>query len=195
MPFEGIYKRVFGTPTIGGLWLMYGAEKHGKTWGALLLSDYLSKFEKVLYVSAEQGFDKEFQESVKRAKLEPSNSRLQFLEYEPIEDIKERLCKRRAPKIVVLDNLTIYNEELRAKGIKNLIQEFANVTFVCVAHEERNKPYTATAMMASKLAKILIRVQGLVMTIGGRVPGGMLTVDDEKAELFYGNKIKKDGLQ
>lgn len=189
IPFEGVYREVFGTPTVGGIWLIYGAEKHGKTWGALLLSEYLSNFEKVLYVSAEQGVDKEFQDSIKRAKLTPDNKRLQFLEYEPIEEVKVLLERRRAPKIVVLDNLTIYNEELRAKGIKALIQEFPNVTFICVAHEERNKPYTATAMMASKLAKVIIRVQGLMMTVGGRVPGGLLTIDEEKAKLFHGQNI------
>ncbi len=186
MPFDGIHKEIFGTPTIGGIWLIYGAEKHGKTWGGVLLADYLSQFEKVLYVSAEQGIDLEFQQSIKRAKLDSNNSKVQFLEYEPIEDIKEKLKRRRAPKIVVLDNLTIYNEELRAKGVKSLIQEFPNVTFIMVAHEERNKPYTATAMMASKLAKVIIRVQGLMMTVGGRVPGGVIAIDEEKAQLFHG---------
>ncbi len=189
MPFDGIYRKVFGTPTIGGLWLLSGPEKHGKTWGALLLSDYLSRFEKVLYVSAEQGIDLEFQQSIKRAKLDPTNSRVQFLEYEPIDEIKEKLKRRRAPKIVVLDNLTIYNEELRARGVKALIQEFPNVTFICVAHEERGKPYTATAAMVSKLAKVLIRVKGLTMLVSGRVPGGTLVVDEEKAKLFHGDKI------
>lgn len=189
MPFDGIYKEVFGTPTIGGLWLIYGAEKHGKTWGALLLAEYLSRFEKVLYVSAEQGIDKEFQDAIKRANLTADNKRLHFLEYEPIEEVKVLLKRRRAPKIAVLDNLTIYNEELRAKGVKELMQEFSNVTFLCVAHMERNKPYTATAMMASKLAKVLIRVEGLTMTVGGRVPGGILTIDEEKAALYHGQKI------
>lgn len=189
MPFDGIYKEVFGTPTVGGLWLIYGAEKHGKTWGALLLAEYLSRFEKVLYVSAEQGIDKEFVDSVKRAKISVENKHLQFCEYEPIEDIKEKLNRRRAPKIVVLDNLTIYNEELRAKGIKELIKEYPYVQFLGVAHMERNKPYTATAMMVSKLAKVLIRVEGLTMTVGGRVPGGILTIDEEKAALYHGQKI------
>ncbi len=189
LPFTGVFKKVFGTPTLGGLWLMFGAEKHGKTWGALLLADYLSVFEKVLYVSAEQGVDMEFQQSVKRAKLDTDNSRIQFLEYEPIEDLKIRLKRRRAPKIVVLDNLTIYNEELRARGVKALIQEFPNVTFICVAHEDRGKPYTATAAMVSKLAKVLIRVKGLTMLVSGRVPGGTLTIDEEKARLFHGQNI------
>lgn len=189
MPFEGVWKETFGTPTVGGIWLMYGAEKHGKTWGALLLSDYLSRFGKVLYVSAEQGIDKEFVDSIKRAKLEVDSSRVHFTEYEMIEDIKVKLQRRNAPKVVVLDNLTIYNEELRAKGIKELMQEFPKVLWLCVAHEERNKPYTATAMMASKLAKVLIRVEGLTMTVGGRVRGGILTIDEEKAALYHGQKI------
>ena len=56
-----------------------------------------------------------------------------------------------------------------------------------MAHEERNKPYTAAAIMASKLAKVLIRVQGLQLNVFGRVPGGVLKIDENKASLYYGS--------
>lgn len=90
----------------------------------------------------------------------------------------------------MLDNLTIYNEELKANGIKKLKQDFPNHLFLCVAHEERNKPYTAAASMASKLAKVIIRVSGLVLICGGRIPGGNLLIDEEKALLIHGESIK-----
>lgn len=192
MPFTGIWREVFGTPTLGGIWLIYGKEKNGKTWGALLLADYLSAFERVLYVSAEQGLDMEFQDACKRAKIEATNKRLHFIEYEPIEDLRERLSKRRAPRIVVLDNLTIYNEEMKAKGVKDLAQDYPNTTFILIAHEERNEPYTASANMASKLAKVIIRTQGLRMIVGGRVAGGILDIDEEKAMLFHGQNIEEE---
>lgn len=184
--FTGIWHEVFGMPTTSGIWLIYGREKNGKTWGTLLLSAYLSQFEKVLYISAEEGTDMEFTAALKRAKINSNNTNINFIEYEPIEDLYIRLKKRRAPKIVVIDNLTIYNEELKASGVKKLKQAFPNTLFICVAHEERNKPYTAAANMASKLAKVIIRVQGLLLIVGGRVPGGTLKIDEEKASLFHG---------
>lgn len=185
--FTGIWRQIFGTPTKSGIWLIYGKEKNGKTWGTLLIAAYLSFFCRVLYVSAEEGADKEFQEACKRAKIDVGNNIL-IIEYEPIEELYKRLKSRKAPKVVVLDNLTIYNEELKATGIKRLKQDFPDTLFICVAHEERNKPYTAAATMASKLAKVIIRVQGLSLIVGGRVPGGTLNIDEEKAQLYHGTK-------
>lgn len=186
--FSGIWLEVFGTPTTSGIWLIYGKEKNGKTWGTLLIANYLTSFEKVLYVSAEEGTDMEFQAAIKRAKISDKNKNIHFIEYEPIEDLYVRLRRRKAPKVVVLDNLTIYNAELRGKGITQLKQDFPNVLFILVAHEERNKPYTAAAQMASKLAKVIIRVPGLQLNVGGRCPGGKLMIDENKALLYHGTK-------
>lgn len=185
-PFTGLWKKIFGLPSTSGIWLIYGKEKNGKTWAALLISAYLSLFSKVLYVSAEEGTDMEFQDACKRANIDVNNKNIHFIEYEPIEDLYIRLKRRKSPKVVVLDNLTIYNEELKANGMKRLKQDFPNVLFICVAHEERNKPYTASASMASKQAKVIIRVQGLMLLVGGRVPGGNMMIDEEKAILYHG---------
>ena len=187
--FEGNMKKVFGKPSTNGIWLVYGKDKNGKTWGSLLIANYLSKFNSVLYISAEEGTDMEFKNAVSRAKIDKNNKNLHFVEYETINELSIRLKKRRSAKIVILDNLTIYNEELRSNGLKKLKQEFPSVLFICVAHEDRNKPYTSSAIMASKLAKVIIRVQGLKLIIGGRVPGGHLMINEKKAQLFYGSKL------
>lgn len=188
--FKGIWLEVFGEPTTDGIWLIYGKEKNGKTWGTLLIANYLSEFTKVLYISAEEGTDKAFQDACKRAYIDPGNKNIHFIEYEPVDELYKRLERRKAPKVVVLDNLTIYNEELKANGMKRLKQDFPNVLFLCVAHEERNKPYTAAANMASKLAKVIIRVKGLALIVGGRVPGGTVLINEEKALLYHGTEIK-----
>lgn len=187
-PFEGVYKEVFGQPSTNGIWLIYGKEKNGKTWGTLLLADYISKFtNKVHYISAEEGTDYEFKQALKRAKIDSKNRKLQFTEYETIDELYKRLNKQRAPRVVVLDNATIYNDELKAAGLKKLKQDFPNTLFIILAHEERNKPYTAMAVMASKLAKVIIRVQGLRLNVFGRVPGGILNIDENNALLFNGS--------
>lgn len=186
--FDGIWAEVFGMPATSGIWLVYGKEKNGKTWATLLIADYMSQFEKVLYVSAEEGTDMEFTASCRRANIDPCNKNINFIEYETVEDLYKRLKRRKSPKVVVLDNLTTYNEELKANGMKKLKQDFPNTLFICVAHEERNKPYTAAASMASKLAKVIIRVQGLSLNVGGRVPGGTLMIDEEKATLYHGQE-------
>lgn len=190
-PFTGLYKLIFGEPSRNGYWLIYGKEKNGKTWAALILANLFSLFERVLYVSAEEGTDMEFQASVKRAKIDKDNKKLKFIEYEPFEDLKERLKKRKSERIVIIDNCTVYADEIRRGDVKELKNEFPNHLFIFIAHEERGKPYTALAMLVRKYAKVYINVKGLAMLCGGRIPGGSLTIDEQKAELYHGKAISK----
>ena len=102
MQFEGMWQEVFGLPEMKGLWLIYGAEKNGKTWIGLKIAEYMTSFAKTLYVSAEQGTDMDFQNSLKRAKMDYKNKLIQFIEYESFEELDERLSKHKAPRIVVI---------------------------------------------------------------------------------------------
>lgn len=188
--FSGIFKDVFGHPSISGIWIIYGKDKNGKTWGTLLIVDYLSQFTKIWYISAEEGTDMEFQAAAKRANIDPKNRNIHFSEYVSIDDIKARLKARKAPKVVVIDNLSMYKGELTSEGVKQLKLEFPKTHFIMVAHEERGQPYTAAAVMAKKLAKVIIRAQGLTLLIGGRVPGGNVMIDENKSMLYHGQEIK-----
>lgn len=190
--FSGIFKEVFGQPSIHGIWLIYGKDKNGKTWGTLLIVNYLSQFAKIWYISAEEGTDMEFQAAAKRANIDPNNRNIHFSEYVGIEDIKSRLSARKAPHVVVIDNLSMYKGEISSEGVKQLKLEHPDTHFIMVAHEERGQPYTAAAIMAKKLAKVIIRAQGLALMIGGRVPGGQVTIDDKKALLFHGDEIQQN---
>jgi predicted ATP-dependent serine protease len=189
--FDGIFKEIFGNPSTNGIWIIYGKDKNGKTWGTLLISDYLSQFKKVWYISAEEGMDMEFQAAVKRANIDAKNKNLHFDEYVSIEAIRKRLKSRKPPKVVVIDNLSMYKGELTSDGVTQLKLEFPKTHFIMVAHEDRGKPYTAAAVMAMKLAKVIIRVQGLALLIGGRVPGGSVLIDEAKAIMYHGTQIKQ----
>lgn len=190
--FNGDWQKVFGTPETNGIWLVYGAEKQGKTWFSLKLAEYLSQFKKTLYVSAEEGTGMTFVETCKRANLDPTNKKLQFLEYTPLEELKPKLNKRRGPKIILIDNITIYHDELKNGVLRKLMREYEDLLVIYIAHEEDNEPYTATAKMAKRLAKIIIRVEGLACRVFGRCPGGILTIDEEKAQLYHGTQIKEN---
>ena len=48
--FDGIWEKVLGEQERSGIWVIYGNEKNGKTTLALLLSDYLTKFENLNYL-------------------------------------------------------------------------------------------------------------------------------------------------
>lgn len=187
--FKGVFEKVFGNPETNGIWLIYGAEKNGKTWFSLKLAEFLSQFAKTLYVSAEEGMGKDFVDATIRANIEPNNKKLLFYEYTEITVLDDILSKRQAPNVIFLDNTTIYNDELKNGVLKELKQKHSTKLFVIIAHEERGEPYTASAKLAKKLASIIVNVKGLACFVSGRCPGGTLTIDEEKAQLYHGNEI------
>lgn len=187
LPLDGVYADTLGAPEANGLWLIYGAEKHGKTTFSLILADYLSRFKKTAYVMAEQGFDKDFQDVLKRLSIDTQNAQLLFEEYVPIAELDSSLKKRKQPDIIFLDNITVYADELKNGILRKLIQDHHNKLFVLLAHEEKGEPYTATGKLAKKLAKRIIHIEGMAATVEGRSEGGKIIIDEEKAQLYWGS--------
>lgn len=190
--FTAHWLSTMGKPESNGIWIIYGVEKNGKTWFCLKLAEYLSRFDKTLYLSAEEGTGKDFVAACKRANLEADNKNLQFLEYTPIDEVEAKLKKRGGAKIVFIDNITVYQDELKYGKLRKLALEHPNILWVYVAHEEKQEPYTATAKMAKKLAKVIVQVQGLACFVSGRCPGGVISIDQEKAMLYHGMDNLKD---
>lgn len=189
LELTGVFADVFDAPEDTGAWLIYGSEKHGKTSWALLLSQEIAANYKVLYVSAEEGLGKDFVDNCQRMNLDASNRNLQFTDYISMQDLQNKLDKKRAPKVVVIDNVTVYKDELAYGGLRKLLNNNPSTLFIFLAHEERNEPYTATAKLIRKLAKVIMRVEGLAVTITGRVPGGNIAINEEKAQLFHSTVI------
>ncbi len=187
--FKGIWGEILGETETNGAWIIFGKEKNGKTWVALLLAQYLSDYNRVLYISAEEGLGKNFTESCKRAKLQISNKNLHFLEYLSIEELRDKLSKQRSASIIFLDNITIFKDELQYGEFRKLLQDFPTKLFIFISHEDKKEPSFAVGKLVKKLAKVIFHVKGLAVNIAGRVPGGTLTIDETKAKIFHGNNI------
>lgn len=189
LPLEGIWQKVLGTPAECGFWIVYGREKNGKTWHSLKLAEMLSEHKKVMYVNAEQGLGASFQEAYNRIGLDPKNKKLQFYDYLELEDLEQLLDKKRSPQVVFIDNTTIYADEINKTEVKRLALKYRKKLFVWVAHEERNEPAGALARLIKKLAEVIVKVEGLAAIYAGRVPGGMLSISEEQAELYHGTGV------
>ncbi len=189
---DGLYELTLGTPETHGNWIVYGREKHGKTTFAVILAYYLSQFAVTEYISAEQGIDVDFQSLIKRLNIDPSSRNMRFREYLPIEELDKKLESRKSADIIFIDNITVYAEELKNGMFRKLYKKHSKKLFVWLAHEESGEPYTATAKMCKKLAKRIIRVEGLAATVEGRGPGGAIIIDDKKAQLYHGSQINKE---
>lgn len=190
-PFTRNWKVVFGEPERHGIWLIYGVDKNGKTTFALMLAQYLSSFSTVLYISAEEGISRHFVSTLNRLNITPDNKRLRLADEMSMDELRERLSKPRTEDIIFIDNITVFVDELKNGALRQLVKDFPNKLFVFLAHEENKEPYTATAKLARRLAKVIMRVKGLAVEVGGRVPGGVLTINEEKAKLFYGDDISQ----
>ena len=186
-----IWLEIFGEPERNGkMWLIYGEEKQGKTCFAMLLAQFLSITEPVLYISAEEGLGKTFQDVLLRSNFNTKNRKFKAYGYVAMEELRKTLKKRYAPKIVFIDNITVYVEELKNGNLQELIKENQDKLFIFIAHEDRGEPYTATAKMIKRLADRIVRVQGLLATVGGRTKGGQYMIDEEKAMIIHGSDIK-----
>ncbi|MBN9293774.1 MAG: hypothetical protein J0G96_07335 [Flavobacteriia bacterium] len=181
--FDGKWLEIFGNAPKNGVWSIQGKEKHGKTAFTLSLVKYLSNFEKVLYVSAEEGTDALFVEACKRAEI-PATNKIGFLPYITIEKLTEKLKQRNAARIVVIDNMTVYMDEFKRNGIVDFMRKHENILIIFISHEDRKEPATAAGRLVKKLAKIIMRIEGLQVFIGGRCPGGTMIIHDEKADLY-----------
>lgn len=189
--FDGVWLETMGTPEVNNLIIVYGREKHGKTTFALMFAEYLSNFEKTLYVSAEEGLKKTFVDTIKRVGIDSKNKALHYMEYTPIDELDEKLSKRKSAKIIFIDNVTVFRDELKNGVLRKFLRKHNDKLFVFLAHQEdtTEEPYTATAKMIKKLADMIVRVEGLSCFISGRCPGGVLTIDENKAALYHGTLI------
>lgn len=183
------YVEVIGSAERKGCWIIYGCEKNGKTWFTLRLAKEIAKYERVSYISAEEGLDASFTNAVRRAGITTSDNIL-WDEYLPVEDIVKKFQKQRSANVIVIDNLTMYADEMKPTEIKKkLIDALPNKLIIFVAHEERKEAYPAIARMAKKLAKVIFHIEGLKAFVVSRFsPGGELVIDEEKSEVYHGKK-------
>lgn len=179
--------KAIGEAEMKGCWLIYGPEKNGKTWFTLQLVKALAYFEKVAYISAEEGTDLSFIRACERAGITAAD-RILFDEYMSVDELKEKFAKPKTPNIIVIDNLTIYRDEFKSVGIRDLINAFPTKLIIFVAHEDRKEPYPACAKMASKMAKVIINIKGLRAFVVSRFSeGGSIEINDEMSEMYWGD--------
>ena len=181
--FDGIWKDVLGIQERNGIWVIYADEKNYKTFFTLMLSQYLTKFSKVNYISAEEGTGYSFQQNVARVKIDNSNSKIKFYNFLEIQELEVVLKNRESGKITVLDNATAYIDDLKSATLRRLLRMHPKQLFIIIAHKEKNEPSTAMAKLAKKLSNVYINLSGSVAFVAGRCPGGEIIIDDQKPML------------
>lgn len=158
--FEDRWKASFGKPELKGSWLVYGGSGSGKTTFMLQLAKYLTRFEKVIYDSLEQGLSLSFLKTWERVKMIEVGNKFILVEKENNkEDISKRLQRRKSPNIVIIDSVN-YMLDFTRKDYEKLIEEFPKKLFIFVAHERGKQPMGNLANFIKYNSDIKIRVEG-----------------------------------
>lgn len=173
LDIQGEWHKVLGTPEANGVWLIYGKSGHGKSRFIMQLIKMLTHLGKVMYNDIEEGVSLTFQNNIietgmNQDKLAMKN--LLILDKEPIETMCERLKKKKAARIVVLNS--IQHAQMQLKDYLKLKDDFPKVLFVLNSHAEGTEPKGALAKFIKYDADIKIRVEGFKAFPASRYGGG-----------------------
>ncbi len=189
MAFTDEYLMSFGTPEMLGAWIIWGGSGSGKTTFVMMLCKYLTKFGRVAYNSMEEGDSESIKLAFLRVDMKAVRKRIIFLPNEPMDELKDRLRKHKAPEIIVLDS--IQYSGMSYKDYKDLRNEFPNTLFLIISHAEGKEPSGKVAKSIRYDAFVKIRVDGYRAFVTSRYGGGVpFDVWKEKAEEFHGLNSK-----
>ncbi len=189
--FTGEMEAAFDQPERAGTWFIWGNSGNGKTSFLLQLIKELSKFERVLYNSLEEGAGHTMQEAWSRANMHECGRRVQLIEETP-EQLRARLQKRQSPNVVVIDSFQYTG--LSFPEYMKLKREFDKKLFVFTSQAEGRNPLGKSALKVMYDASLKIWVEGYKAFSKGRYigyNGGIYTVWDEGAEQYWGTQETK----
>lgn len=185
LPFTGEWEAAFGHPDKNGTWIIWGSSGNGKSSFVMQLAKYLCRFGKVAYDSLEESTGLSLQNSLNRHRMEEVNGKFLILDREPMEELSERLKKRRSPDIVIVDSFQYSG--LTYASYKALKEAHPNKLLIFVSHAEGMNPEGRAAKKVAYDAGVKIFVQGFRAMCKGRFitkPGNHFTVWDEGAAKY-----------
>jgi len=187
--FDGKYAASFGSPELRGSWFIWGGSGNGKTSFVLQLCKYLTRFGRVAYNSMEEGDSQSFMLACQRESMEEVKRKFILLDKEPINELKERLRKRKAPQICVIDS--IQYSQMSYSEYTELLNEFPNTLFLIISHAEGKEPEGKIAKKIRYDSYIKIRIEGFVAFVKSRYGGeAPFTIWEEGAQKYHGSDFK-----
>lgn len=188
MNFTGKWAKSFGEIVErSGNWIVYGESGHGKTEFSLQLAQYLTDFGKVLYNTLEEGARLSFQNALRRQKFTPAQKRRFNIVSESVPELKVRLRKQKAAKIVFMDSLQ--HSLITKKEFLQLKNEFPEVLFIWISHALGKKPLGNFAIWVEFDCDVKIRVEGFLAMFKSRFEGYEDFVINEERYGSYYNAI------
>ncbi len=153
------FQKLLGTPERSGVWIIWGESFNGKTSFALQLAKALTTSGKVFYDTMEEGARKSFQKSILTQNMKECKDKFSIGNKEKIEELKERLRRKKSPDIIIIDSLQFSG--LTKKTYKEFMDEFAfKKLFIFVSHADGKHPDGTIGKFVKYDADVKIRVEG-----------------------------------
>jgi hypothetical protein len=187
MQFEDKWLECFGNPEMAGSWFIWGSSGNGKTTFVLQLCKYLTSFGRIAYNSMEEGDSESMRLAFLRTGMEDCGRRIVLLDNEPISELRERLRRPKAQKIVVIDS--VQYSGLSYPEYRALRNEFRDVLFILVSHAEGKKPADKRATSIWYDASVKIFVEGYKAFVTSRYSAGdskQYVIWDDMAGQYHG---------
>lgn len=186
-PFEGAWAQAFGQPERTGVWFIWGNSGNGKSSFVMQLCKELCKYDRVVYDSLEEGDSMTMQQSMMRHGMSEVGRRFNLLNAEPMEDLRERLSKRKSWNIAVIDSFQYtqmsYRDYIRLK------EQNKDKLLIFISHAKGRAPRGSAAESVMYDATLKIWVEGFKAFSKGRFIGssGEYTIWDEGAARYWGD--------
>jgi hypothetical protein len=185
LEFDGKWEQLIGKPELNGHWIVWGNSGNGKTDFIVKLAKYLCNFSKVVFNPLEEGVSESIKQALIRNHMEQEEGKFMVLNKEPFEILKERLKRRKAPKVAIIDSFQY--TELSKKEFRKLDDEFPQTLFVWVSHAEGKNPEGRPAKALRYHANVKIYVEGFKASCQSRYGGGdPLIIWRERAAEYHG---------
>ncbi len=182
--FEDIFFNSFGKPEQNFVCTIIGKSGNGKTDFCVKFAKYLSKYERVLYLSAEEGISSTIQIAFNRNNMNEVAGRVILGEKATFDSLVVYLSKKASPKIVFIDSLDYL--KLTTDQFKFLRSKFPKKAFVIVSWSDRSAPKSQSAKDIQYMADIKIFIDGYVAFPKSRYGGNnRFIIWEEKAKETY----------
>lgn len=187
IPLSKPWADAFGAPGWTGVWFVWGRSGSGKTSFMLQLCKELCRHFKGAYNSLEEGTSVTIQNAIRQHNMMSVNSRLSFLNAEPIEELSIRMNKRMSPHFYVIDSIQYTG--LNIDSLRSFVDAHKNKLIIFVSQTVGNIPAGRTAQKAKFDAALKIWVDGFRAKSYGRTSGpvGYYDIWPERAREFWGD--------
>lgn len=185
-PFSGAWADAFGRPERTGVWFVWGNSGNGKSSFVMQLCKELCKYDRVVYDSLEEGDSMTMHQSLLRHGMSDVGRRFNLLDAEPMNELQERLSRRKSWNIAIIDSFQYtqmsYRDYIRMK------EQNKDKLLIFISHAKGRSPRGCAAESVMYDATLKIWVEGFKAFSKGRFIGetGEYTIWPEGAEKYWG---------